>query len=43
MWQYKQIFLIQPKISSLSGQFADAINECYNNKIFEKATIQIKK
>ena len=34
---------IQPEVFALAWQIDDAIDECYNNKMLEKAIMQIRR
>ena len=40
---YKQTVSILPEVLALAQQLDDAIDECYDNKMSKKATIQIKR
>ena len=39
--EYKQTFSIRPEVLASAQRLDDAIDACYNNKMLEKATMQI--
>ena len=39
--RYEQSFSIRPEVSASARGLDDAMNECYNDEMLEKATMQI--